>query len=116
MAIKYVVNGEMNAQGMKIRQSDWTRLALGDHDVQLDMTNVRDLDPSGLGAILFLYKRLAAARKRFEILNASGQPLEFLTKFNAVGLMAARPAPARRAPLYARPALRAAIKRIDQSA
>ncbi len=89
MTIQYIVDGDMDARGMRRRQDDWTRLAVADDNVQLNLARVRKLDSSGLGAILFLYKRLTAARKKFEIVNASGQPLEFLTKFNVNALLAA---------------------------
>jgi anti-anti-sigma regulatory factor len=43
------------------------------------MGNVEFMDSSGVGAIVFLYKRLLSAGCSFEIKGAKGQPLQLLT-------------------------------------
>lgn len=119
MTIQYIVRGDMDARGMHLRQGDWRRLVVAKEDVQLNLARVDHLDSSGLGAILFLYKRVTASRRKFEIINAHGQPLEFLTKFDASALLAANQEPAtRRASRFARVAQRsvAVFRKVDQTA
>ena len=47
-------------------------------EVELDFTEVLFMDSSGIGAIVYLYKRLTAAGRKMQIVGASGQPLELL--------------------------------------
>ena len=89
MTIQYVVKGDLDAAGMKARQSDWNSLAVANDNVRLDLSEVRKIDSTGLGAILFLFKRLKAARKRFEIINAKEQPAEFLARMNISAILSA---------------------------
>jgi anti-anti-sigma factor len=46
--------------------------------VVLDLSQVEALDGSGIGAIAFLRKRLAAAGQSLELAGAQGQPLALL--------------------------------------
>ena len=46
--------------------------------VVLDLSQVEALDGSGIGAIAFLRKRLAAAGQSLELAGAHGQPLSLL--------------------------------------
>lgn len=48
-------------------------------DVEVDLSNVTFLDSSGIGAIVYLYKRLVANNRRMRIENVTGQPLEIFT-------------------------------------
>lgn len=48
-------------------------------EIEVDLTNVSFLDSSGVGAIVYLYKRLVASDRRMRIENVSGQPLEIFT-------------------------------------
>ncbi len=47
-------------------------------DVELDMTNVSFIEGPTVGAIAFLFKRLAARRRRLVLTGLSGQPLAML--------------------------------------
>lgn len=96
MTIQYIVRGDLDAEGMRRRQQDWARLSLAEDNVRLDLSGVRKMDSSGLGAVLFLFKRLSAARKSFEIVNASGQPLIFLSQFGLHEIMGPQPRRAQR--------------------
>lgn len=49
------------------------------NEIEVDLSNVSFLDSSGVGAIVYLYKRLVASNRRMRIENASGQPLEIFT-------------------------------------
>lgn len=50
----------------------------GAQRVVLDLSQVETMDGSGVGAIAFLRKRLAAAGQRLELAGAHGQPLSLL--------------------------------------
>ena len=100
MTIQYIIQGEMDARGMRERQEDWSRLAVANDHVQLNLVNVTKIDPSGLGAILFLFKRLTAARKRFEIINATGQPARYLAQFQLDEILGPKETLAARRPSF----------------
>jgi stage II sporulation protein AA (anti-sigma F factor antagonist) len=46
--------------------------------IALDFRHVEFLDSSGVGAIVYLYKRLNEKQRNMRINNASGQPLEII--------------------------------------
>lgn len=46
--------------------------------IALDLSHVTFLDSSGIGVIVFLYKRLKSQNCSLEIINTHGQPLEFI--------------------------------------
>lgn len=48
------------------------------HDVFVDLRDVPFIDSSGIGAIVFLYKRLRCLGKELEIRNLQSQPLELI--------------------------------------
>lgn len=50
-----------------------------DHEegkVVLDLTDVSFIDSSGIGAVVFLYKRLVAKGREFAVRGLNGQPKE----------------------------------------
>ncbi len=47
-------------------------------DLIIDMTQVNFIDSSGIGAIVFLYKRLKSRGHHLRLLNVSGQPFALL--------------------------------------
>jgi anti-anti-sigma factor len=49
-----------------------------ERDVEFNLERVTFIDSSGLGAIVFLFKRLRAINKTLTISNAHGQPLQLL--------------------------------------
>jgi anti-anti-sigma factor len=46
--------------------------------VTLDLTHLAFVDPSGIGLIVFLFKRLRASGRSLEILGVHGQPARLL--------------------------------------
>ena len=89
--IQYNVRGDMDARNVGQLLADWTRLLVENEHVKLNLAGVEKMDSSGLGAVMFLFKRLSAARKRCEIINASGQPLEYLSKLEVASILGAVP-------------------------
>ena len=47
-------------------------------NVFLDLHNVNFIDSSGVGAVVFLYKRLKEKSRKLKITGANGQPRELL--------------------------------------
>lgn len=53
-------------------------LAVQDNDVVVDLSEVHFIDSSGIGAIVFLYKRLVAQKHNMVLIGVTGQPKELL--------------------------------------
>ncbi|MGI9276788.1 MAG: STAS domain-containing protein [Endozoicomonas sp.] len=47
-------------------------------DVLVDMSSVKELDSSGIGALVFLYKRLKVENRQLALLGVHGKPDELL--------------------------------------
>ncbi len=72
--------GEMDAEGCAQISSSLEQVvdtAQGGK-VALDLNQVSFLDSSGIGAIVFLYKRLKIKKQALEIVGVQGQPLELI--------------------------------------
>jgi len=78
LVIKVV--GDMDAQGCKVLKPIIQNMFndLEGDSVVLNLFDVSFLDSSGIGAIVFMFKRLKADNKHFEITGVHGQPKEIL--------------------------------------
>jgi len=47
-------------------------------ELVIDMTQVQFIDSCGIGAIVFLYKRLKSRGKKLRLLNVNGQPRQLM--------------------------------------
>lgn len=54
-------------------------LAIADTDVTIDLSSVSFIDSSGVGALVFLHKRLVGTGRKLRVTGLQGQPLELLT-------------------------------------
>ncbi len=73
------INGDMDAIGCRDIQPTIDQVLQQEHQqVQIDLAQVAFLDSSGIGAIVYLYKRLIEKERTMEIKNAHGQPLELI--------------------------------------
>lgn len=70
--------GELDAIGAGSLREQLEKLAELDRDLVLDLSGVSFLDSSGVGAIVFLFKRVLARGHRMSLAAARGQPLELL--------------------------------------
>ncbi len=71
--------GEMDALGCtKIRTELEQITDTKNINVSLDLSQVNFLDSSGIGAIVFLYKRLKAQGRTLIIVGVQGQPQELM--------------------------------------
>ena len=75
-----LLKGEMDAEGcVKLRPTLEELVEKDIHThVVIDFTDVTFLDSSGIGAIVFLFKRLKTAKRSMEIVGAQGQPSELM--------------------------------------
>lgn len=73
------VQGDMDAVGCRDIQPTIDEVIEQEHSqVHIDLAQVAFLDSSGIGAIVYLYKRLIEKERTMQIQNAHGQPLELL--------------------------------------
>ena len=62
------------------------RLAQADEDVILDFSKVEFVDSSGLGALVFLHKRLVSKGHKLRVVGLRGQPLQLFANLHLVPL------------------------------
>lgn len=75
-----LLSGEFDAAGTTVIRPELERIAgePGPVDVVVDIGQVAFLDSSGIGAIVFLFKRLRMQNRRLRIRSARGQPAQLL--------------------------------------
>ncbi|NRB39068.1 MAG: STAS domain-containing protein [Pseudomonadales bacterium] len=74
LAIK--IKGEFDAHVVAEQRAEFESLAVENKDVVVDISAVHFIDSSGIGVLVFLYKRLVAKGGSLCIVGLSGQPLE----------------------------------------
>ena len=79
MARAIVISGDMDAAAMKTQRQMCEELAACGEDVIVDMSNVEFIDSSGIGAIVFMYKRLLSSGHKLKLQRLKGQPLQLLS-------------------------------------
>lgn len=74
------LNDQFNAETVNDVRSHFDHL-LKDcaGDILVDMSSVKELDSSGIGALVFLYKRLKIENRQLALLGVNGKPDELLT-------------------------------------
>ena len=72
------IGEDMDAAAMARLKPLFEELASGTDDVTLDLTGVEFVDSSGIGGLVFLYKRLRLGARRLRLRGASGQPLQLI--------------------------------------
>lgn len=78
--VTLVINGNLDADGSRHAQPHIDEIIAEDsqRDIEIDFSQVQFLDSSGVGAIVYLYKRLVERQRNMRIENVSGQPLEII--------------------------------------
>ena len=74
MTLVYVPEGKMDGRAISKTRQIFEELARADQDVMLDMSAVEYIDCSGVGAIVYLLKRLRASGHGVKVVNLKGQP------------------------------------------
>ena len=73
------LTGEMDALGCSQIRKDFEALTQQTHHhTLLDINNINFIDSSGIGAIVFLFKRLKEQGRTLEIIGVQGQPQELM--------------------------------------
>lgn len=73
------LSGEMDAQGCSEIRPELEKIANQKQpQVTLDISQVSFIDSSGVGAIVFLFKRLKEQSRSMEIIGVQGQPKELM--------------------------------------
>lgn len=74
MTVSFEIFEDMDAAGMRRLRADLERLAESEDDVELDLSRVDFIDSSGIGGIVFLYKRLRAGGHDLRLCRVRPQP------------------------------------------
>ena len=74
------LGGEMDALGCTHIRTELESIANSNNDnnIIINMNRVSFLDSSGVGVIVFLYKRLKTRGRTLEIIDVHGQPQELM--------------------------------------
>lgn len=72
------LEGSLDALAVEIMRPKFDALIEADSDVVIDMAKTDFIDSSGIGAVVFLFKRLRTAGKTLSLVGVHGQPLELL--------------------------------------
>lgn len=84
--------GVLDAEGARALRPGFEALARESReDVVLDFAGVTYLDGAGLGAVAFLFKRLAARGRRLRLQGVKGQPLATLRELGLGRLFGLEP-------------------------
>lgn len=76
--IQFDIDGSLDALAVEILRPNFDALVQNKSDVSLNLTSVPFIDSSGIGAIVFLFKRLRALDRNLSLIGVHGQPLELL--------------------------------------
>ncbi|OIQ26301.1 STAS domain-containing protein [uncultured Vibrio sp.] len=72
--------GNLDAEGSRDAQPQIDAVITDEkhNEIELDFSRVDFLDSSGVGALVYLYKRLVERERNMRIENVRGQPLEII--------------------------------------
>ncbi len=76
-----LLSGDLDANGSKEALPHIDQVISEDchPEIEIDLKHVSFIDSSGVGAIVYLYKRLIERERNMRIENVKGQPLEIIT-------------------------------------
>lgn len=83
----FQINNDMDAATMIDLRDDFERLAQANGDVELDVAQVTFMDSSGVGGLVYLYKRLQAEGRSLMVRGLSGQPRQLLEHLSVAGIL-----------------------------
>ncbi|MDK9735868.1 STAS domain-containing protein [Vibrio sp. D404a] len=72
--------GDLDASGSRKVQTDIDDVITNDlhPEIEIDFSQVQFLDSSGVGAIVYMFKRLTERERNMRLENVTGQPLEIM--------------------------------------
>lgn len=75
-----VLEGDLDAGRVSQIREDLESMIDGyEGNVAVDMSSVKFIDSSGVGALVYIYKRMLGRRLRMAVLGLKGQPLKLIT-------------------------------------
>jgi anti-anti-sigma factor len=80
----FAFDGDFNALFVHENRPLIERIAHEERDVTVDFSRVAFVDSSGLGALVFIHKRLAERRNRLRVVGLQGQPLQLFTNLHLI--------------------------------
>ncbi len=83
----FTIEEDFDAAAVAVLKPAFEELAAGEEDVVLDLSRVEFIDSSGVGAIVFLYKRLRARNLTLLLRDPKGQPLGLLSHLRMMDLV-----------------------------
>lgn len=86
MSQQHEIDDDLDAAYISRVRPHLERLAKANEDVVLDFSKVEFVDSSGLGALVFLHKRLLSNGHMLRVTGLRGQPLQLFTNLNLVPL------------------------------
>jgi len=80
MTTVFKAPSRLDGPEVQAMRAQFERLATARDDVVIDLARTEVVDGSGVGAMVFAFKRLSADGKSLTIRNVSGQPLNLLNE------------------------------------
>lgn len=79
--VRIGLEGEFDALGCKEIRRDLEEVVVdySGQSIELDLSAVSFIDSSGIGAIVFLYKRMLESKGGLKLIEVDGQPKELIT-------------------------------------
>lgn len=81
------ITGALDAARIQAMRPELDAIAEIEDDIEIDMSACSFLDSSGVGAIVFLYKRKRAHGFVVTLNGLSGQPMKLLRHLGVAGLL-----------------------------
>ena len=78
MTTHYKIDGAMDTQTISTLEETFATLMLLENDIILDLEDVDFMDSSGVGIIVYLYKKQIEDDFNLTLMNVNGQPLRLL--------------------------------------
>jgi anti-sigma B factor antagonist len=76
------ISQDMDAATMAALKGEFETLATSAKNVRLDLADVEFIDSSGIGGIVFLFKRLRERSLNLSLVNVGGQPLRLMQELH----------------------------------
>lgn len=89
MAVVYIASVDFDTPTIQSALAKFEELARSSYDILIDMGGVSFIDGAGLGALVFLFKRLRAKGYKLTLTNLTGQPHRMLTDMQLIDLLGA---------------------------
>ena len=88
------IDQDMDAAAMAAMKPMFEELANSQSDICFDLSGVQFLDSSGIGGVVYVFKRLRERSLHVTLANVAGQPLRLLRQLKLEFMVGARPSTA----------------------